>query len=79
MLPVQMNFHNIRDMCRRFPASRHLKQKIMIDVLAFAVFAVALATPFLVSLMWGQIEKFEGQALVSRQHEVRTAVRDLLG
>jgi hypothetical protein len=29
----------------------------MIDVLAFAVFAVALAIQFLVALMWGQIEK----------------------
>jgi hypothetical protein len=29
----------------------------MLDVLAFAVVAVALATPFIVPLLWGQIEK----------------------
>jgi hypothetical protein len=29
----------------------------MLDVLAFAVVAVALATPFVVPLLWGQIEQ----------------------
>jgi hypothetical protein len=29
----------------------------MLDVLAFSVVAVALATPFLVPLLWGQLEK----------------------
>jgi hypothetical protein len=42
-------------MCLRFPAE--LKEMAMIDVLAFAVFAVALATPLLVALMWGQLER----------------------
>jgi hypothetical protein len=29
----------------------------MIDFLAFAVVAIALGTPFLVQLLWGQLEE----------------------
>jgi ABC-type phosphate/phosphonate transport system permease subunit len=32
-------------------------RQAMLDVLVFAVVAVALATPFIVPILWGQIEK----------------------
>ena len=39
-------------------SGRALKKEVaMLDVLAFSVVAVALATPFLVPLLWGQLEK----------------------
>jgi hypothetical protein len=46
---------------------------MLIELLAFTVVAVALAAPFVVPLMWGQIEQSSQDRAAAAQHEPSAA------